>query len=309
MGSFGRQLAVNDGALTSTNSAFLRESDLTLPIEDLRARYDADGYLFLKHLLPREEVLEVRKRYFEFLASTGVLKDGTAPVEGIFNPAKPPEEFPGIGSGISAKGARAEEFVSRAVEAHYEDWYTNFCKHPVLYDFVSKFTGWDRNTLSLNRTLLRNNVPKSTPIGVHYDQIFLRYGEPTSLTAWVPIGDIKLNGGGLIYLQNGEQLGKLIEERFTRMAAEAGMTEDQARSAYNANMTKNGLLSSNPLHFAEQNDRRWLITPYEAGDVVFHKPHMIHASTVNHDPDNVIRLATDVRFCDMSRPYDQVRCP
>jgi len=88
MGSFGRQLAVNDGALTSTNSAFLRESDLTLPIEDLRARYDADGYLFLKHLLPREEVLEVRKRYFEFLASTGVLKDGTAPVEGIFNPAK-----------------------------------------------------------------------------------------------------------------------------------------------------------------------------------------------------------------------------
>jgi len=59
------------------------------------------------------------------------------------------------------------------------------------------------------------------------------------------------------------------------MAAEAGMTEDQARSAYNANMTKNGLLSSNPLHFAEQNDRRWLITPYEAGDVVFHKPHMV----------------------------------
>lgn len=38
---------------------------------------------------------------------------------------------------------------------------------------------------------------------VHYDQIFLRYGDPTSVTAWVPMGDIKLNGGGLIYLENG----------------------------------------------------------------------------------------------------------
>lgn len=34
----------------------------------------------------------------------------------------------------------------------------------------------------------------------------------------------------------------------------------------------------------------------------------IHASTINHDPDNVIRLATDLRFCDSSKPYDQVGC-
>lgn len=32
----------------------------------------------------------------------------------------------------------------------------------------------------------------------------------------------------------------------------------------------------------------------------------IHASTVNNDPDNVIRLATDLRFCDSSKPYDKV---
>jgi phytanoyl-CoA hydroxylase len=203
MESSTQQLAVNDGALTSKNSAFLRVSDLTLPMEELRARYEADGYLFLKHLLPREKVLDVRKKYFEFLSPTGVLKEGTEPVEGIFNTTNSPDDFPGIGSGTTVRGEKAEEFLSRAVEAHYEDWYTEFCKNSVLYDFVSKFTGWGQNTLALNRTLLRNNVPNSTPIGVHYDQIFLRYGEPTSVTAWLPIGDIKLNGGGLIYLQNG----------------------------------------------------------------------------------------------------------
>lgn len=33
----------------------------------------------------------------------------------------------------------------------------------------------------------------------------------------------------------------------------------------------------------------------------------IHASTVNNDPNNVIRLATDLRFVDQSKPYDEVR--
>lgn len=32
----------------------------------------------------------------------------------------------------------------------------------------------------------------------------------------------------------------------------------------------------------------------------------IHASTVNHDPDNIIRLATDLRFVDSSKDWDKV---
>lgn len=32
----------------------------------------------------------------------------------------------------------------------------------------------------------------------------------------------------------------------------------------------------------------------------------IHASAINNDPKNVIRLATDLRFVDSSRPYDTV---
>lgn len=32
----------------------------------------------------------------------------------------------------------------------------------------------------------------------------------------------------------------------------------------------------------------------------------IHASTINYDPEGVIRLATDLRFCDSSRAYDEV---
>lgn len=102
----------------------------------------------------------------------------------------------------------------------------------------------------------------------------------------------------------GESVGKSIEDAFTHKAIAGGMSEEQARSAYNANMMSNGLLSANPLRFATGHQRRWLATAYEAGDVVLHKPHAIHASTINNDPDHIIRLGTDLRFCDRSRPYD-----
>lgn len=202
-------LAVTDGPLNSDNAVLLRPSDPSLPIEELRKRYEENGYLFLKQVLPREDVLAARNSYFSSLQSTGVLKPGSEPVEGIFDPAKSHEDYPGIGAGHASGngkpgGDQAAAFVDLALDAHYQDWYAEkFCNHPALYNFVAKFSGWEKNTLNLRRTLLRNNIPGSKPIGVHYDQIFLRHGDPTSITAWVPIGDIKLNGGGLIYLEDG----------------------------------------------------------------------------------------------------------
>ncbi|KAJ9204130.1 hypothetical protein DTO021D3_3910 [Paecilomyces variotii] len=306
------KLAVSDGPLQPEDIAYLRPSDPnTMPIDELRNRYNEDGYLFLKQLLPREDVLRARERYFNLVAPTGVLEEGTRPVEGIFNSKRSIDDFPGIGAGAVGGNGRpggdsAKQFVDLALEAHYKDWYAEeLCRHPALENFVAEFTGWGKNTLPVRRTLLRNNIPTSKPIGVHYDQIFLRYGEPTAVTAWVPIGDVKVNGGGLIYLEDGDSLGREIEDEFTRKAKESGLTEEEARSGFNQNMMSTGMLSEYPKEFAREHNRRWLVSAYEAGDVVLHKAHAIHASTVNHDPDNVIRLATDLRFCDSSRPYDK----
>lgn len=202
-------LAVNDGPLTATDVLQLHPSYPDEPLDVLRARYDKDGMLFLKGLIPREDVLQARSKYFEMMSPTGVLKEDTVPVQGIFNPNNSPDDFPGIGAGAVGMNGRpggenAQAFVDLAIQAHYKDWYTeDLCKHSALRAFVAKFTGWKENTLGLKRSLLRNNVPSTKPIGVHYDQSFLRHGEPTSVTAWVPIGDISLTGGGLIYLEDG----------------------------------------------------------------------------------------------------------
>ncbi|KAJ4367199.1 hypothetical protein N0V83_007729 [Neocucurbitaria cava] len=168
-------LFVNDGQLEKTQIGELRPTTLDLPIEELRERFDQDGYLFVKGLLPRAAVLEARKQYFNFLQPTGVLKPGTQPVEGIFDDAKDRAQFPGIGAGAAGgnghPGEYAAVFVDRALEAHYQKWYyEDFCKHPALKDFVTRLTGWGENTKAFERTLLRNNVPGNKAIGVHYDQ-------------------------------------------------------------------------------------------------------------------------------------------
>ena len=71
-------------------------------------------------------------------------------------------------------------------------------------------------------------------------------------------------------------------------------------------MLDSGVLTEGPASFGRSHGRRWLVTDYEAGDVVLHSTFMIHASTINHDPDNVIRLATDLRFVNSSKPWDKV---
>jgi len=199
------QLFVNDGPLGASQVARLEPCKLTLPLDELRRRYKENGYLYVKGLLPRKDVFKVREEYFKFMSPSGVLKEGTEPVAGIFDTDKAASNFPGIGVGRVAEGTdKAHDFLSLALEAHGQHWYAEeFCKHPALLEFISRFTGWGSRTRALERTLLRNNIPGAQAIGVHYDQIFLRHGEPTSVTVWIPMGDIRINGGGLMYLENG----------------------------------------------------------------------------------------------------------
>src|SRR4051812_5817221 len=51
----------------------------------LLAQYQAQGYLWLKGILKREHVLDFRRRFFEAFADTGLLVEGSSPVEGLYS--------------------------------------------------------------------------------------------------------------------------------------------------------------------------------------------------------------------------------
>lgn len=167
--------------------------------------------------------------------------------------------------------------------------------------------------------MLRHNVPGAKSTGIHYDAYFLRGGKPTFLTAWVPVGDCEAGGGGLMYLEGSNELGEGIEEEFGRKAGEGGLSVEERRDAFNKDMNKDGFLSHDAADFARQypkpngdgrveekgKGRRWLVGDYEAGDVVFHTPFMVHAATRNEDREGRIRLASDLRFYGKGEEVDE----
>ena len=295
-------LRANNGYVEQAKLGWLRPTTLDTPVEEMRRRLDQDDYLFVKGVIPREDVLAMREHYFSQFKDTGLLKPGASAVDGIYNDAEDSALHRGIGGGDPMG-----EDLSVLVEAHTKPFYRSFVAHPRLRAKVRELMGWDEEVL-LQRTMLRHNVPGGGSTGVHYDKLFLRGGDAFFLTAWVPIGDIRCDGGGLIYLENSVRLGQAIEDDFNERAKD--LKPEEKISAFNQNMTSIGILSDNPEEFQTDHQRvaekagmggrdyRWLISNYEAGDVVFHHPCSIHASCSNRDPEGRIRLSTDLRFYD-----------
>lgn len=271
------------------------------PISDIRAHYSHDGYVWIKNVIPRSDVFDMREQYFQTISPSGLLSPDTGPREGIFNSRLDPTAHQGLGA------TPQDSVMQNLDEIHASKEYQNFLHHPDLRDWVRRLTGWQREAV-LKRGLLRHNVPGSKcPSGIHYDQLFLRAGDPAFVTAWVPIGDCAADGGGLMYLENSCELGERIEKRFEAQQEKEDMPKEERISAYNRHMGELGHLSHNAETWAKGDGlgKRWLVANYEAGDVVFHSPWMIHASGQNSDKFGRIRLASDLRFYEEGAKLDE----
>jgi phytanoyl-CoA hydroxylase len=55
-----------------------------------------------------------------------------------------------------------------------------------------------------------------------------------------------------------------MEKRFFEKAAAAGMSNEEAKYAFNNNMMASGLLSDDPRAFGREFGRRWMVADYEA---------------------------------------------
>jgi ectoine hydroxylase-related dioxygenase (phytanoyl-CoA dioxygenase family) len=255
----------------------LEPSDPAEPLDVLSARYEEHGYLWLKGLLPRSEVLDFRRHFFAQFAGTGLLAPGSDPVEGRANPERE-----------AAAGAR-----KRLMEVVRSAAYESFCLKPELWRFLDAFL--DGTSYLHKRKLIRYTRPGDpSSTGAHYDLVYLRGGTSRLVTAWIPIGDTPVRMGGLVYLEGSHGLGRRMEAEFA--AGNAALPPQERISAFNRNMSETGWISKDLPEMARRFDRRWLVADYEAGDVVLHSPYMIHAATMNADPGGIMRLSTDIRF-------------
>ncbi len=77
------ELHSSGGPIDSDSIGCLKPTSKDTPLEQMREQYARDGYLWVKDVLPKEDVWKMRETYFDYLP--GLTKEGTAPRDGIYN--------------------------------------------------------------------------------------------------------------------------------------------------------------------------------------------------------------------------------
>lgn len=278
-------LTSNGFTLDPARLGWLEPSHLAEPTEVLRERLSQHGYLWLKNVFDRDMVLNVRRRFFENLVESGLVKPGSDPVDGLYSDSET------IDKQMVSK--RNYEFVRWA----FYEW---FCYSEPLHQFYERFFGGPvyLHRRKIVRHTTRDDVHST---GAHYDLTYLRGGTDKVLTSWIPLGDIPVEMGGLVYLEGSHTYGTTTEAEFRLKNAE--LSPEERISAYNRNMTQGGWLSKDLPSLAERLNSRWLMADYEAGDMVVHTAYMIHAATNNLRDE--MRLSTDIRYQNVRDAIDE----
>lgn len=236
--------------------------------EAMWERLRRDGYLFLRRALDPEVVNDFRRYYFGTLAPTGLTHDES-----------------GAATETDVDNAQLRHLLFKTIVPGPA--YLNFCMQPAIKDWYAWFLGAD--TFLHRRKIIRHIGPGEKGIGfatqAHYDLLYLREGTDRVLSSWIPLGDCPIERGGLIYLQGSHH---------RTLAEEAAGTLKRPAASITADLPK----------IADEYDGRWLVTDYEAGDMVVHSAHIVHASLDNVDPAGVIRLSTDIRYQRRTDPID-----
>ncbi|TIQ37479.1 MAG: phytanoyl-CoA dioxygenase family protein [Mesorhizobium sp.] len=280
-------LAANGRILSTAPNrlGYLTPTDPSAGVEAIRHLFGLQGYVWLKGLLPRAEVIDFRGWVLSHLAESGLLKPGTDP-----------------SLGVASGGAFDRQIADRRLMSLVRSTaYEGFCAQPRLSRLMDGFVGG----LSYlhKRKIMRFTLPgtaAATP--AHYDLVYLRGGTDRVVTAWIPIGDTSIDMGGLIYLEGSHAVGVAMEAQSSK--DNAGLSPQERISAYNRNMAEGGWVSKDLPQMAERFDSRWLVADFEAGDVVLHSPYMIHASTTNQSINGLIRLSTDIRYQNVDDEID-----
>lgn len=280
-------LTANGKALSTAPNrlGYLMPTDGCAGIEAIRELFGRQGYVWLKGLLPRGDVIDFRGWVLSHLAESGLLMPGHDP-----------------SLGIAAVGAFDRQLADRRLMSLVRSTaYEGFCAQPLMACLMDAFVGGV--SYLHKRKIMRFTQPgTSVATPAHYDLVYLRGGSSRVVTAWIPIGDIPVDMGGLVYLEGSHVVGAAMEAQF--MKDNAGLSAGERISAYNRNMGEGGWVSKDLPDMAERFDTRWLMADYEAGDVVLHSPYMIHASTTNQSLTGRIRLSTDIRYQNVDDEID-----
>lgn len=279
------RISCKDYTLEQSPSTFgqLRNSeDISENFTALRQRMQADGYLYLPGFLARSEVEKTRLTMLQKLAEN----------HDIFDPAFPLEK------GILKEGSQAPAFINNFPK-------TITSAQKLL--FSGRLQEWFPQFLSGNMRAFDNiwfrSMGKGHGTKPHCDIVYMSRGTTDLYTVWIPFGDVSLDIGGLMILENSLSHKEKLHTYLSRDVDDYCVNRPkQKKRLEEGKWSFDGGLSKNAASLREKLGGRWLTTEYKMGDVLIFTSATIHASLDNQT--NHIRLSTDTRYQLASEPID-----
>jgi hypothetical protein len=249
----------------------------------LRSRMEADGYILLREFWPRLQVQAVRDSLTSQLESLGYLRPGTPKNEAVAVPGH--EVGRAMGNPLDQRDPKLRELVyGERIASFLEGFFGGPIRH---FDFV-----WFR--------------AKGPGLGspIHCDLVYMGRGTHDLYTAWVPLGDIDLDLGGLLILEDSHKKNEKLKSYLSRDVDT--YCENRADAAEYASGKKwwDGTLSKNAIELQRSLGGRWLTSEkFKMGDVLLFNMTLVHGSLDNRT--DRIRLSTDTRYQLRSEPADK----
>tara|TARA_B100000519_G_C14212354_1_gene423264 strand:+ start:210 stop:1127 length:918 start_codon:yes stop_codon:yes gene_type:complete len=250
----------------------LTRSSLSESIKELQVRFASEQYLYLKKVFSRDEIDAVRSEVFTRLHAVGEIE--SAGPEGIFTGESRRGEVPeGLGEfwrsvsqGPALRKISHGTQITKLISQLFAEPY-------VAHDYL----------------FLRPAVPgRSTHL--HYDHPFFARGSEKIVTAWTAYGDIPVDEGPLLVVDQSYEFTDLVE---------ATKNVD-----YESNETPLVQIMQDPSELARTRGVKLKTADFEAGDVILFSMTLLHGSLDNRSERGRVRLSSDVRWQPSIDPVD-----
>lgn len=228
----------------------------------LRNRAARDGYLFFKHLLPAEPLLELRRQMLEVCSQRGWLAPNHALMEGMIDVEalnRVPEEEMRTDIGVPHEAYRAVQKL---------ELFHTIPHHPKLLSLYQSLFG--KEAIPHPRHIARMITPHRSifPTPPHQDFIHIQ-GTPHTWTCWFPLGNCPRAMGSLTVLRGSHHKGVVS----VAPAKGAGGLA--------------ALLCPNEID--------WVEGDFELGDILTFSSYTVHRALRSQHRDR-IRLSCDIRY-------------
>lgn len=238
------------------------------------SRFKNEGYIHLPGFLSEKEVLDVREAYFKMFEPV-ILKKGTTPREGIFSGTF---QFSPYRHGLPDHPAST--FVQSEV-------FTHFTRNEKLRKLSESIMGEE---LSLLQRIPIRHFYNNTGVAscAHADFTYLDRGTQRLISIWIPLGDVSLDTGGIIYLKDSNN----VDQDSLRTQLNRNKKPEKDQRPITADLKA----------IADATGKPWMYTDFKAGDIILHSPFIIHG-TLDCNMETM-RLSTDIRYASVKEEHD-----